>query len=147
MLNQGAYIWPGVIGLYLTNALVPAISSVYICHCKFFGSEPYTTVFALFKSPYSLWTLKPIFSSSEAISWPIDSFGTSSCLMSNFMVMGLPLNVHFPPSFVAPAPSKGPEIMCAAREGLYLKPKDSTTSITFRYSGEYTPKGPLRGLP
>ena len=48
--NHGAYIWPMPTESYLTKAELPH-PSVYMCHLRSAGSEPYTTAKALLRSP------------------------------------------------------------------------------------------------
>ena len=93
--NQGEYICASPAESYRTKPLRPH-PSVYRCHCCSAGSEPYTTTNALFRSPNSLFTTNPAFSSSSESVSPMDFLVGSSLRITNVSSTGLPSIVHTP---------------------------------------------------
>src|SRR5574338_374776 len=100
--NHGAYICARPSGSYFTNADRPANPSVYRFHFISAGSDPYTTTYALLRSPKSFFTVNPIFSNSDDITSPIDLRTGSSFLIKYVTVTGFPRYIHLSPIFSAP---------------------------------------------
>ena len=136
--NHGEYIWARPVESYLTNA-DRAHPSVYRCHSRSAGLDPYTTTKALLRSPNSFLTANPIRSSSDTSISPIAFLTGSSLRMKTVRVTGSPSISHVPSVLSAPISDSRPDIALSASAGLYPKSNAASCSMTVRYSGSDGP--------